>query len=72
MTEEMILANATLVLPNETLTGSVRIAGETIVEVASGAAIPAGAIDCDGDFVCPDWSNCIPTIWNVTFSRAQG
>ncbi len=53
MTEEMILANATLVLPNETLTGSVRIAGETIVEVASGAAIPAGAIDCDGDFVCP-------------------
>ncbi len=53
MTEEMILANATLVLPNETLTGSVRIAGETIIEVASGAAIPAGAIDCDGDFVCP-------------------
>ncbi len=53
MTEEMILANATLVLPNETLTGSVRIAGETIVEVASGAAVPAGAIDCEGDFVCP-------------------
>ncbi len=53
MTEEMILANATLVLPNETLTGSVRIAGETIIEVASGAAIPAGAIDCEGDFVCP-------------------
>ncbi len=53
MTEEMILANATLVLPNETLTGSVRIAGETIVEVASGAAVPAGAIDCEGDYVCP-------------------
>ncbi|CAD0184740.1 Alpha-D-ribose 1-methylphosphonate 5-triphosphate diphosphatase [Ruegeria sp. THAF57] len=53
MTEEMILANATLVLPNETLTGSVRIAGETITEVASGAAIPAGAIDCEGDYVCP-------------------
>ncbi|WP_171121737.1 MULTISPECIES: alpha-D-ribose 1-methylphosphonate 5-triphosphate diphosphatase [unclassified Ruegeria] len=53
MTEEMILANATLVLPNETLTGSVRIAGETIIEVASGAAIPAGAIDCEGDYVCP-------------------
>ncbi|WP_171125863.1 MULTISPECIES: alpha-D-ribose 1-methylphosphonate 5-triphosphate diphosphatase [unclassified Ruegeria] len=53
MTEEMILANATLVLPNETLTGSVRIAGETIIEVASGAAIPAAAIDCEGDFVCP-------------------
>ncbi|WP_171211030.1 alpha-D-ribose 1-methylphosphonate 5-triphosphate diphosphatase [Ruegeria sp. HKCCA5426] len=53
MTEEMILANATLVLPNETLTGSVRFAGETIIEVASGAAIPAGAIDCEGDYVCP-------------------
>ncbi|WP_171241029.1 alpha-D-ribose 1-methylphosphonate 5-triphosphate diphosphatase [Ruegeria sp. HKCCA5491] len=53
MTEEMILANATLVLPNETLTGSVRIAGETIIEVASGAAIPVDAIDCEGDYVCP-------------------
>ncbi|WP_170426827.1 alpha-D-ribose 1-methylphosphonate 5-triphosphate diphosphatase [Ruegeria arenilitoris] len=53
MTEEMILANATLVLPDETVTGSVHIVGETIIDVATGPAIPAGAIDCEGDYVCP-------------------
>jgi len=53
MTEEMILANATLVLPNETLTGSVRIVGETIAEISTGATVPTGAIDCEGDYVCP-------------------
>ncbi|WP_420586312.1 alpha-D-ribose 1-methylphosphonate 5-triphosphate diphosphatase [Ruegeria sp.] len=53
MTEEMILANATLVLPHETVTGSVRITGETITDVATGAAVPARAIDCNGDYVCP-------------------
>jgi len=53
MTEEMILANATLVLPDETVTGSVRIVGETIAEVVTGPAVPVGAIDCEGDYVCP-------------------
>ncbi|WP_170465811.1 alpha-D-ribose 1-methylphosphonate 5-triphosphate diphosphatase [Ruegeria arenilitoris] len=53
MTEEMILANATLVLPDETVTGSVHIVGETIAEVATGPVVPAGAIDCEGDYVCP-------------------
>ncbi|WP_037310996.1 alpha-D-ribose 1-methylphosphonate 5-triphosphate diphosphatase [Ruegeria halocynthiae] len=53
MTEEMILANATLVLPDETVTGSVRIVGETIAEVATGPSVPTGAVDCDGDYVSP-------------------
>ncbi|WP_170333011.1 alpha-D-ribose 1-methylphosphonate 5-triphosphate diphosphatase [Ruegeria arenilitoris] len=53
MTEEMILANATLVLPDETVTGSVRIVGESIAEIATGAAVPAGAVDCGGDYVSP-------------------
>ncbi|CUH43076.1 alpha-D-ribose 1-methylphosphonate 5-triphosphate diphosphatase [Ruegeria atlantica] len=53
MTEEMILANATLVLPDETVVGSLRIVGDTIAEVATGPAVPAGAIDCAGDYVCP-------------------
>ncbi|WP_108860917.1 alpha-D-ribose 1-methylphosphonate 5-triphosphate diphosphatase [Ruegeria sp. Alg231-54] len=53
MTEEMILANATLVLPDETVAGSIRIVGDAIAEVATGATVPAGAIDCDGDYVCP-------------------
>ncbi len=53
MTEELILANATLVLPDETVTGSVRVIGETIAEIDTGASVPTGAIDCDGDYVCP-------------------
>ncbi len=53
MTEEMILANATLVLPEETVTGSVRIVGDTIAEMDTGTSVPTGAIDCGGDYVCP-------------------
>ncbi len=53
MTEDLILANATLVLPNETVTGSVRIVGETIAEIDTGNAVPSGAIDCEGDYVSP-------------------
>nr|WP_321251279.1 alpha-D-ribose 1-methylphosphonate 5-triphosphate diphosphatase [uncultured Ruegeria sp.] len=53
MTEELILANATLVLPDETVTGSIRILGETIAQVDTGAAVPKGATDCEGDYVSP-------------------
>lgn len=53
MTEDLILANATLVLPNETVTGSVRIVGEAIAEIDTGSGVPAGAIDCEGDYVSP-------------------
>ncbi|MEX0316483.1 MAG: alpha-D-ribose 1-methylphosphonate 5-triphosphate diphosphatase [Ruegeria sp.] len=53
MTEELILANATLVLPGETVTGSVRIVGEAITEMDQGSAVPAGAVDCGGDYVAP-------------------
>ncbi|MGX9352961.1 alpha-D-ribose 1-methylphosphonate 5-triphosphate diphosphatase [Shimia sp. W99] len=53
MTQEMILANATLVLPHETLRGSVVVRGGTIVGMDSGASVPAGAVDCEGDFVAP-------------------
>ncbi|MGI9369441.1 MAG: alpha-D-ribose 1-methylphosphonate 5-triphosphate diphosphatase [Ruegeria sp.] len=53
MTEELILANATLVLPEETVRGSVRISGGLIAEFDAGTSVPAGAVDCKGDFVCP-------------------
>lgn len=53
MTEDLILANATLVLPNETVTGCVRIVGDTIIEIDTGRAVLAGAIDCEGDYVSP-------------------
>ncbi|WP_170334227.1 alpha-D-ribose 1-methylphosphonate 5-triphosphate diphosphatase [Ruegeria arenilitoris] len=53
MTEELILANATLVLPEETVIGSVRIVGENITEIDTGNSVPAGAIDCEGDYISP-------------------
>lgn len=53
MTDELILANATLVLPDETLRGCVKLCDGTITEIASGASVPAGALDCEGDFISP-------------------
>lgn len=53
MTEELHLANALLVLPGETVRGSLRVKDGTITAIDSGAAVPAGAIDCGGDYVAP-------------------
>ncbi|MEX0304932.1 MAG: alpha-D-ribose 1-methylphosphonate 5-triphosphate diphosphatase [Leisingera sp.] len=53
MTEELILANATLVLPGETRTGSVKVKDGEIADIADGAAVPAGGVDCGGDYVSP-------------------
>jgi alpha-D-ribose 1-methylphosphonate 5-triphosphate diphosphatase len=53
MTRETILANATLVLPGETLRGQVRIADGKIADIAQGADVPQGAEDCGGDLVLP-------------------
>ncbi len=53
MTDELILANATLVLPGETLRGQVKIHGGKIADISAGASVPTGAIDCDGDYLSP-------------------
>lgn len=50
---ETILANATIILPGETLRGSVRIADGQIAEIAQGAGVPPGAVDCGGDLLAP-------------------
>jgi len=50
---DTILANATLVLPGETLRGQVRLSDGRITDIAEGVAVPAGAIDCAGDLVMP-------------------
>lgn len=49
----MHLANAALVLPDRTVTGGVVVEDGVIVEVAEGGAVPAGALDCDGDYLLP-------------------
>ena len=53
MTHETVLANATLILPGETITGALQIVGEEILDISAGSGVPAGAIDCEGEFVSP-------------------
>ncbi len=50
---ETILANATLVLPGETVRGSVVLRGGLITVVDAGAAVPRNAVDCGGDLIAP-------------------
>ncbi len=50
---ETILSNARLVLPDEVITGSLRLSDGQIVDIAQGNTIPAGAINCNGDLVMP-------------------
>ena len=53
MTTETILANATLILPDAVVRGSLRLSGGQIVDIAGGGSVPPGAIDCAGDLVMP-------------------
>lgn len=53
MPPALTLANAFLVLADETVTGSLRIEDGRIAAIDSGAAVPAGAVDCGGDMVAP-------------------
>ena len=50
---DTILANATLVLPTEVIRGSLRLQDGKIAEIGAGTAVPAGALDCEGDLVMP-------------------
>ncbi len=50
---DVILANATIVLPSEVRTGSILLRDGRIAEIADGPVVPAGAIDCGGDLVMP-------------------
>ena len=53
MTRDTILANATLVLPNEILRGQVRVVDGRIADIAEGSEVPPGAEDCGGDLLVP-------------------
>ncbi|MEM8732080.1 MAG: alpha-D-ribose 1-methylphosphonate 5-triphosphate diphosphatase [Pseudomonadota bacterium] len=53
MTQNFMLANATLVLADRTITGGIEVEGEIIVGIEEGDVVPAGAIDCQRDFVAP-------------------
>mgnify|MGYP002134265799 CR=1 FL=1 len=50
---QTILANAKLVLHDEVIHGALRIENGHITAIDPGAAVPKGAIDCEGDLVMP-------------------
>jgi len=49
----MIFTNAILVLPDETMSGTVATHGDTILGVTPGRSHVPGAIDLDGDYLIP-------------------
>ncbi len=53
MTQETILANATLVLADECVTGAIVLRDGRIADISTGGAVPKGAEDCGGDMVAP-------------------
>ena len=69
MTRDTILANATLVLPNETLRGQVRLVDGRIADIAEARSVPPGAEDCAGDLVMA-WL-VIPIIRNFQTPDSQ-
>lgn len=50
---DTLLANATLVLPNEVCRGTLVLRDGRIADLSLGTSVPTGAIDCAGDMVMP-------------------
>lgn len=50
---DTFLANATLVLPDEIITGGLHLSDGAIQSIDPGASVPQGAVDCGGDLVLP-------------------
>lgn len=50
---DAILANATLILPRETVRGSIRFRNGRIAAIDAGTQVSPGAVDCAGDLVLP-------------------
>ena len=53
MPDDLVLANARLVLPGEVVRGRLRVEAGRIAAIDDGAGVPPGAVDCDGDLVLP-------------------
>ena len=47
------LANAQIVLPDQVITGRITVADGIITEIAEGSDVPSGTVDCRGDYVMP-------------------
>lgn len=53
MTETLILANASVILPNAVVRGAVTLADGKIQAITEGGDVPDGAIDFGGDYLAP-------------------
>ncbi|WP_299044130.1 alpha-D-ribose 1-methylphosphonate 5-triphosphate diphosphatase [uncultured Tateyamaria sp.] len=53
MTQDTILANAQLVLPDEVRIGHIVLRDGHIADIGHGRTVPPGALDCGGDYVAP-------------------
>ncbi|MGJ8546228.1 MAG: alpha-D-ribose 1-methylphosphonate 5-triphosphate diphosphatase [Sulfitobacter sp.] len=53
MTQETILANARIILDTEVMHGHLRLQNGKIQDISSGAALPKGALDMQGDYLAP-------------------
>ncbi|WP_136650286.1 alpha-D-ribose 1-methylphosphonate 5-triphosphate diphosphatase [Paracoccus aeridis] len=53
MTAETVFANASLILPDRVARGSLLVRDGLIAGIDEGSRVPAGAIDCGGDYLSP-------------------
>ncbi|MBQ2260379.1 MAG: alpha-D-ribose 1-methylphosphonate 5-triphosphate diphosphatase [Loktanella sp.] len=53
MTDQIILANARLILGDEVITGSLQITDGIITDIGTGSTVPVGAVDLGGDYLAP-------------------
>ncbi len=53
MPDDTILANAVVVTGDRAFRGAVRIRDGLIAELSEGGGVPAGAVDCEGDYLIP-------------------
>ena len=53
MTNHTIFANANLILPNEVVSGSLRVSNGNITDIDTGTSVPTGALDMGGAFLAP-------------------
>lgn len=53
MTNSMTLANARLILKDDMIRGAIQLEDGLIADISEGNAVPAGALDVEGDFLAP-------------------
>ncbi|MDX8351830.1 alpha-D-ribose 1-methylphosphonate 5-triphosphate diphosphatase [Cognatiyoonia sp. IB215182] len=53
MTQDIIIANAQIILPDEVVQGGLVLRDGQIAEIFQGTSVPKTAMDCKGDYVCP-------------------